>query len=1119
MQIFLDAVDKIGLKMNVPNKGGEINYDSKEVALHASKILDMLNGKFPVEEGYLKLGNKADHAGSFPLTDMQYASLMGRNAGITLGGIATQYYFEMDLYKVDLQKLNISLNKTLACHPMLNAQLIDGGRQRISTAITSYNIALSDLQHEDESGQQAFIAALRKDMTVELRPLEQGSPFDIRATQLDKNRLRLHLAFELLFLDLHSVKIMMRDWWKFYQNKDNNKKAPGFRFSDYILAEKQLSLSAQGLRDKAWWKNKLQHVFPAPELPLKQSPELIKNPKFYTVSRTIPVELVNRLRERCFAQGITLETLFLGCWIQALRQWSQKANFTLMITHHGRRCHSLECESSVGNYLQSGLLNVNEQSIDTLAERLIALQSELILNRWHSSYNGVQALRELTRMSGTGRAVSMPVVFSNTLNAELRDIYSDYNWEGTARQIYTCTQTAGVWLENQLLRINGDLVMNWNVVEGLFPDGMIEAMQEATVNLLQRCAQDAEVWHSRCSLVPLPQLDAQQRNAANDTAIDLQPQLLHLMVLNAAQRWPAKTAILQGDRQVSFAEVAAMAQATAARLKAMLQLQPGDILAVSLPQSPEMISAIVAVQLTGAAYVSIDPTLPEARKQQLMERCQAKALITDDLNTDWQTCLTLNVQPAENHTVSVAPPRVVQQLDDLAYVIFTSGSTGEPKGVMITHRNAANTLLDINRRFNVTETDRVFSIAPAGFDLSVYDYFGVLGAGGSLVFHDPRQPNEPKSWAEQIVRHKVTLWNSVPAPVKALVERTGDSLGSSLRLVLMSGDWIPVDLPAQIKAAVDGIQVVSLGGATEGSVWSIVYPIGEVDRRWKSIPYGKPLANQRFHVLNEWMTCCPRWVTGELYIAGSGVAVGYLNDKEKSSQRFIRHPVSGERLYKTGDLGRYIDDGLIEILGREDNQLKVNGYRIEPGEIEACLLNHERVSHVVIDAIGHPKTGQKQLAAWVVVSGGVAPDQQLVLEAELRDLARSQLPSYMVPTWLQMIVQMPLTPNGKIDRKSLPFPWFSVETESQNMPVDALESRLFSLWSNQLKLSDFSVNDGFFDIGGDSLHAVGLLNAVRENFSVSAESEQEMIEGLFMNASIRDFARIISQLGSPCQEA
>ncbi len=1110
MQIFLNAADKIGLKMTIPTENTATTYNAQDVARHASKVLELLNGKFPVEEDYLSLVDRKDHTESFPLTDMQYASLMGRNAGITLGGIATQYYFELELYKVNLAELNDALNKTLECHPMLNAQLIDGGRQRISSETTTYTIDVKDLCHEDEAGQQAYLSLLRKNMTGELRSLEQSPPFNIQATQLNKDCLRLHFAFELLFLDLHSVKIIMRDWWEFYKNKGTNKKVSRFSFADHILAEKQLIQSVQGLRDKEWWKNKLQHVLPAPELPLKQSPELIKNPQFSALSRTIPAGLVNKLREICFAQGITMETLFLGCWIQTLRQWSQKAEFTLMLTHHGRRCHFGECENNVGNYLQSGLLNIKEQPEDTFGSRLIELQSEMILTRWHSSYNGVQALRELTQLSGTGRAVSMPVVFSNTLNAELRDIFTDYNWEGTARQVFTHTQTAGIWLENQLLRINGDLVMNWNVVDGLFPDGMIEAMQEATVNLLQRCANESEIWHNQQTLVELPAEDARERNAANDTSVDLQPQLLHHLVLSAAQKWPEKPAILQGERQVSFAELASMAHSTAAVLNERLQLQPGNIVAVSFPQSPEMIAAIVAVLLTGAAYVSIDPALPEARKQRLMERCQAKALITNERNADWANCLTLDIEVGKNNSVSVETLPALQQLDDLAYVIFTSGSTGEPKGVMITHRNAANTLLDINRRFDVTEKDRVFSIAPAGFDLSVYDYFGVLGAGGSLVFHAPQLPNDPKSWADQVVQHQVTLWNSVPAPVKALIEQAGDSLGSSLRLVLMSGDWIPVDLPAQIKAAVDGIHVVSLGGATEGSIWSIVYPINEVERHWKSIPYGKPLANQRFYVLNEWMSSCPRWVTGELYIGGNGVALGYLGDVEKSAQRFIHHPISGERLYRTGDLGRYIDDGLIEILGREDNQLKINGYRIEPGEIEACLLTHNQVSHVVIDAVAHPKTGQKQLAAWIVASGGVIPEQPQALEAELRDLARAQLPSYMIPTWLQLMVQMPLTANGKVDRKSLPLPWTCTEVETKDEPVDELESRLFDLWSEQLKHCDFNVNDGFFDIGGDSLHAVGILSAVRKNFSVSSVGEQEMIEGLFMNASIRDFARILT---------
>ncbi|CDG22364.1 Peptide synthetase [Xenorhabdus poinarii G6] len=1121
MQIMQESASRIGLKLSVEENGLIINQAEDSVEENSVKINELLNGKLPVDD-LVAFDNTVERKeyDSFPLTDIQYAYLIGRNAGMPLGGIATHYYFEVEIFNPDLQRLNAALNQTLSLHTMLRAELIDSGRQRISAVLEHYEIAVTDCQDMDDEQLQVFINSTRSDMETHLRSLAISPSFEIRASLLKNKKVRLHLCFELMFLDLLSVKIVMRDWWLFYKNPQRVKSAPKFNFADYIEREKQLLQSAQGYRDKNYWLKKINAIDTAPELPLYQSPELIKKPTFKTFSHPIPLELVNKLRQSATEQGITLETLFLGVYVETLRQWSRRQNFTLTLTQHARRNYFPEVQQSVGNYIQSSLLCVKDGKSATFGQRLVMLQTEQLVNYWHSSFNGIQVLREMTRRSQGGRALSFPVVFSNTLNAELQDIVTDYAWEGTATVKYSSTQTPGVWLENQLLRINGDLVMNWNFVEGLFPTGMPEMMFEAAIKLLNACGENPQIWSQQGAVVTLSMADWQERQAANATYDKNPPALLQDLILHAARQFPTKTAVIQGQREVSYGELITSGNHVAEQLSSAVTIEPGDIVAVSLPQGPEMLAAILGVLFAGAAYVSIDPQLPVQRKAKLIERCAAKAIVTPAGLEPIDGLINIGVVIDSTAPVKFPASVAKQTLDDLAYIIFTSGSTGEPKGVMITHRNAANTILDINRRFNVNKHDRVFSVAPAGFDLSVYDYFGVLGAGGSILFTAEYEANDPKIWAEQITKHGVTLWNSVPAPMKALVERAGSLLtNSSLRLVLMSGDWIPVNLPDQIKAAINGVDVISLGGATEGSIWSIVYPIRHVDSTWKSIPYGKPLANQQFHVLNEWLEPCPKWVTGELFIAGEGVAQGYLGDAEKTQASFFNHPLTGERLYRTGDLGRYIDEGLIEILGREDNQVKINGYRIELGEIEACLLGHPQANHVVINAVSHPKTGQKQLAAYIVPKHQTSENEKNVLEGELRGLAQAHLPSYMVPTWFVLLDSMPLTSNGKIDRNALPVLWGeAAATADKNEPADELEARVFDLWSKQLQHNDFDVTDGFFDIGGDSLHAVGLLSAVRETFKVGPSSEQDMIESLFMNASVRDFSRILSSISDKAQE-
>ncbi|WP_019740318.1 AMP-binding protein, partial [Pseudomonas savastanoi] len=267
---------------------------------------------------------------------------------------------------------------------------------------------------------------------------------------------------------------------------------------------------------------------------------------------------------------------------------------------------------------------------------------------------------------------------------------------------------------------------------------------------------------------------------------------------------------------------------------------------------------------------------------------------------------------------------------------YTSGSTGMPKGVVIDHRGAVNTLLDINRRFAVGARDRVLAISSLSFDLSVYDFFGMLAAGAAVVLLEPQQALDPAHWLALIERHQVSLWNSVPALFSMLLEYAEgerSALPSSLRVAMLSGDWIPLTLPERAWALQPTLQLISLGGATEASIWSILYPLQQVDPHWRSIPYGKPLDHQRFYVLDDALQVRPTWVAGQLYIGGIGLAKGYWRDETLSAGSFYAHPLTGERLYRTGDLGRWLPDGNIEFLGREDTQVKVQGHRIELGEI------------------------------------------------------------------------------------------------------------------------------------------------------------------------------------------
>jgi amino acid adenylation domain-containing protein len=444
---------------------------------------------------------------------------------------------------------------------------------------------------------------------------------------------------------------------------------------------------------------------------------------------------------------------------------------------------------------------------------------------------------------------------------------------------------------------------------------------------------------------------------------------------------------------------------------------------------------------------------------------------------------------------------VATKPDDLAYVIFTSGSTGLPKGVMIDHRGALNTVADVNERFAVGEDDRVLALSSLSFDLSVYDIFGPLAVGGAVVVPDAAAHRDPAAWLELMETAGVTIWNSVPALMELLVEHMSvrAATGGGLRLVLMSGDWIPVTLPARIRRVLGAPELVSLGGATEASIWSILHPIGEVPDDWTSIPYGRPMRNQTFHVLDDALRPRPTGVPGQLYIGGVGLALGYLRDQARTEASFLVHPETGERLYRTGDLGRLLPGGDIEFLGREDFQVKVQGYRIELGEIEAALIQHPDIQAAVVVAQGEPR-GAKRLVAFVV------PRVERKMPEDVREFLGGKLPAYMVPGVFLELGTLPLTANGKVDRKALVVPDDALEEETRayQAPRTPLEEIVAEVWSNLLDVERVGVHDDFFLLGGDSLMAMRAVVHLRQALDVDLP-----IRVLFDSPALEDTARCI----------
>jgi len=509
----------------------------------------------------------------------------------------------------------------------------------------------------------------------------------------------------------------------------------------------------------------------------------------------------------------------------------------------------------------------------------------------------------------------------------------------------------------------------------------------------------------------------------------------------------------------------------------------GKFVCVCLNRSPELVISILAVTKAGAAYVPMDPAYPVERLNAMIRISEAITVVTQTEHQDKFTLPAVVIDGKDTQGIaaqSSARPERRATPQSPCYIIFTSGSTGEPKGCLLEHHAVQNTLEWVSRTYEIQRGDRILFVTSCCFDLSVYDMFGGLGAGATVVVASRALLRDPEAMMKVLLEGGITVWNSAPAALQRLVTFFPSGFDPvTLRLVMLSGDWIPITLPDALKQAFPGVAVKSLGGATECAVWSNYFDIGPLDPRWTSIPYGRPMQNCVYHLLDDELRPVPVGAVGDMYIGGVCLAAGYRNRPDLTAERFIPDPFRpGQRLYRTGDLGRYFETGDLEFLGRADSQVKIRGFRIEMGEVELAISKlpgvHETVCNAYTDG-----SGLRALAAYIVPKEGAT-----VEPADIKRLLGQQLPDFMVPSQVLLLKALPLSSNGKVDRKALPSPLQGAQGAGYVGPRTNAERTLVDIWQRVLKRTPIGVTESFFDLGGHSMLAVLLMSEIKGTLGI-----------------------------------
>jgi epothilone synthetase B len=940
---------------------------------HKQEILQVLRGRNE-KPGSLRLPQIVPAPESrhepFPLTDIQQVYWLGRNPSFELGKVGIHLYEELDCLDLNLERLNQAWQRVIKRHDMLRAVVLPDGQQRILEQAT-YDIELLDLRGRSTDEQTAELREVRAQLSHHVYSPETWPLFRILVCRLDEQRVRLCISIDALHIDMGSFAIVFKDWINFYATPETHCPPLELSYRDYALALNAIRETPVYQRSLRYWQERAAELPPPPDLPRAQSPDTLTEQKFERRRGGLDKDNWLRLKNRAAQRGLTPSGLTLAAYAEVLATWSASLQFSVNVTLFNRLRVHPQINEIAGDFTSMILLGVDHTADDAFGDRARHIQKQLwngIKNRYVS---GVHVLREVARLRGQGASqLIMPVVYTSTLNLSTQGLMP---LKTLGERVYSIMQTPQVSVDLQLYEEEGALVFNWDAVKGLFPEGVVEEMFNAYGRLLTRLANEEECWlESEPQLIPAAQL--RRREIVNATEASVPHETIDDLFLAQASRRPHQTALVATDRVLDYQELRRRSGRVARYLREW-GVRPNSLVAVVMEKGWEQVVAALGVLQSGAAYMPIAPEAPAERLRYLLNHGGVKLALTQSRLDDrlaWPEGVRRFCLDEEDFESALdSPLETTRRPEDLAYVIYTSGSTGFPKGVMIEHGSVVNRILDVNRRFRVVSEDRVLALTAMHHDLSVYDLFGSLAAGATIIMPDAAGAKDPAHWARLMLKERVTIWNTVPAFMEMLVEyleHTGDRsaiLPRSLRLVLLAGDWIPVHLPNRIKALMPGVEVISLGGPTETTVWDICYPVQTVAPEWQRIPYGQPMLNSKYFVLNETLRPCPDWVAGELYIGGAGLARGYWRDEERTCAAFIRHPQTGERLYRSGDLGRFLPDGNIDILGRKDFQIKLRGYRIEAGEIEETIKRHPAVRAVVVTASGG-EGRDKQLIAYVV---------------------------------------------------------------------------------------------------------------------------------------------------------
>ena len=1002
--------------------------------------------------------------------------------------------------------LQRALNDIVARHEVLRTGFVSQGGvpQAMTSADAQVPLRTADVSAASEPEASALMHAQE----------DARRPFDLSRPPLLRTLLiRLSEHDHLLALTVHhivsdgwSMSVLMRELTALYAAFERGQTSPfptpALQYSDFAHWQREW-LARPGALDEqiSWWRQALSGTLPLIDLPADHPRPPVPSQRGGVHHFEVPRAVAQQLRELARAEGATLFMLMTTALQTLLFRYTGQPDQLIGTPVAGRP--RPELESLIGLFVNTIVFRNDYSGDPTFREALHRVRENGLL----ALANQDVPFERLVELAQTDRDMSHTPIFQVMIAAQplvpgktLGDLH--------VTSVPLSTQTAKfdltLFVEDTGGPVNCIFEFNADILE----PATITRYASHLNTLLQAAAHNPQQSLSRLPLLP----EAEREQVLHGWNAQTQRSypagvLMHEPFEAQAARTPNAIALWHAEQTLTYHDLNTRANQLAHQLIA-LDAGPGTFVGVCMDRSPSLIVSLLAVLKSGAAYVPLDPAYPAERLAFMISDTRAPILLTQrrlNLNLPGHNARVLHVDAEDKiatDAIDAFPthdPTRKNNTEDLAYIIYTSGSTGRPKGVALTHRSASTFLAWAQEVFTQDELRGVLAATSVCFDLSIFEIFLPISVGGTMVLVDNALGASALVAGALATEASVTLINTVPSAMTELLRLKG--VPPTVTTVNLAGEPLPRKLVDDIYAGEQVKRVYNLYGPSEDTTYSTYALVPPDETRGPLI--GRPVANTQAYILDAQMEPQPIGVPGELYLAGEGLARGYLGRPELTAEKFLPDPFGaspGMRMYRTGDIARFLADGQIDFLGRRDHQVKLRGFRIELGEIEAALARHPDVHEVAVIA-REDAASDKRLVAYVVAQPG-----REFSTASLRTHLRSSLPEYMVPAMFVSLDALPLSPNGKIDRKALPAPSREVADSAEFVaPRNAVESKVAAIWSEVLGVERIGVNDSFFELGGHSLLATQIIARVRDQFNVDLA-----LRGLFEQPTIAALAEMVA---------